>query len=99
MGHISPQAGFCQCPNFAQFLKMDGVQKNELHFPPTLLFGVDVVVGVGGCCYFTFFSRNLALCLHMVNISDLLLSDVLGSASNIWTFSAMHRLQSSAPAM
>ena len=51
MGHISPQAGFCQCPNFAQFLKMGGVQKNELHFLPTLLFGVDVVVGVGGCYY------------------------------------------------
>ena len=62
MGHISPQAGFCQCPNFAQFLKMGGVQKNELHYPPTLSFGVDVVVGVwGGSCYTTFFSRNLDL--------------------------------------
>ena len=55
MGHISPQAGFCQCPNFAQFLKMGSVQKNELHFPPTLLFGVDVVVGVGGVLLFYIF--------------------------------------------
>ena len=48
-----------------------------------------------GWCYFTFFSKNLALCLHMVNISSLLLSDVLVSAFNMWTFSAMHRLQCS----
>ena len=36
--HISLQAGFCQCPNFAQFLKTR-----------TLLFGasMDVVGGVG----------------------------------------------------
>jgi len=60
---------------------------------------MDVVVGVGGWCYFTFFSKNLALCLHMANISDLLFSDVLDSASKMWTFSAMHRLQSFAPAV
>ena len=48
---------------------------------------------------FYIFSKNLALCLHIDNISDLLLSDVLVSASNIWAFSAIHRLQSFAPAV
>ena len=53
MGHILPQAGFCKCPDFAQFLKIDG-EKNELFFPPTLLFGVDVVIGVGVLLFYIF---------------------------------------------
>ena len=88
------------CPNLAQIFNSWMVyEKNELYLPPTLLICVDVVVCVGGQCYFTYFSKNLALCLHIANISDLLLSDVLVSASNILAFSAMHRLQSFAPAI
>ena len=87
-------------PDFAQIFENWMVcEKNGLNLPPTLQIGVDVTVSVGGWCYFTFFSKNLALCLHMDNISDLLLSDAFVSASNMWAFSAMHRLQSFAPAM
>ena len=37
MGHISPQAGFCQCPNFAQFLKI--CKKKIFISPPTSVIG------------------------------------------------------------
>ena len=45
MGHISPQAGFCQCPNFAQFLKMGDVQKEWASFPP------HTIIWCGCCCW------------------------------------------------
>ena len=62
-----------------QFSKV-AVEKNfELVFSPHACSSF----GCGDFCYLTFFSKNLLLCLHIANISDLLFKDVLLSASNM----------------
>ena len=92
---------------FAQIILTVGynVEKNFWAFvSPTQLLSLDFCLCVGECHYLLadlpsmFSSRNFHLCLHMANISDLLFNDVLFSASKMWIFSAMHKLQFFDPA-